>query len=72
MRFGLVPQQELAKRMMVIVSTSEGVLSSHRAEPGSEDEVQERCLLHVAASRGRDTLTITSHGRPSGFVEESK
>ncbi len=34
----------------------------------AETEVQERCLFHVAASRARDTLTITGYGRPSRFL----
>jgi len=34
----------------------------------AELEVQERCLLYVAATRARDTLTITSYGEPSPLL----
>ncbi len=33
-----------------------------------ESGVLDRCLLHVASTRARDTLTITSFGRPSRFL----
>ena len=36
----------------------------------SYDLLQERCLLHVAATRARDTLTITGNGRLSLFLRE--
>ena len=36
----------------------------------SFDLLQERCLLHVAATRARDTLTITGNGRLSPFLRE--
>ncbi|MEA3335486.1 MAG: AAA family ATPase [Chloroflexota bacterium] len=38
----------------------------------TDSEIQERCLLHVASSRARETLTITSYGRPSRFVEGTR
>lgn len=34
-----------------------------------EAERRERCLLHVAATRARDSLTITSYGVPSRFLK---
>lgn len=34
----------------------------------ADTELRERCLLHVAATRARDTLTITSNGRVSRFL----
>ncbi len=43
----------------------------HLVHPDLDDPdglVRERCLLHVAATRARDTLTITSYGRPSEFL----
>jgi superfamily I DNA/RNA helicase len=53
---------------VVMVGLNEGVIPSPYI---AEDQVvQERCLLHVAASRARDTLTITSWGRASRFVGE--
>jgi hypothetical protein len=33
-----------------------------------DSELQERCLFHVACTRARDTLTITSYGLPSRFL----
>jgi len=33
-----------------------------------EHELQERCLLHVATSRARETLTVTCYGQPSPFL----
>ena len=53
---------------MFIVGVNDGVIPFPHAEPGSDDETQEHRLLRVATSRGRDTLTITSHRRPSGFA----
>ena len=35
-----------------------------------EAELRERCLLHVAASRARNTLIVTGYGAPSPFVAE--
>lgn len=35
---------------------------------GEEDLLRERCLLHVAASRARETLTISCGGRPSPLL----
>jgi len=34
----------------------------------ADSELQERCLLHVAATRARDTLSVTSYGVPSRFL----
>jgi hypothetical protein len=31
---------------------------------------QQRCLLYVAATRARDVLAVTGHGRPSPFLTE--
>jgi superfamily I DNA/RNA helicase len=36
----------------------------------SYDLLQERCLLHLAATRARDTLTITGNGRLSPLLTE--
>lgn len=36
-----------------------------------EHELRERCLLHVATSRARETLTVTSYGLPSPFLRNS-
>ncbi len=33
-------------------------------------EVRERCLLHVATTRARDSVTITSHGTKSRFLDK--
>jgi len=38
----------------------------------AESELRERCLLHVASSRARETVTITSCGVPSRFIEAYK
>ncbi len=57
---------------MLIVGVCDGVILASHALLGSDDEIQERCLLHVAASRGRDAQTITSHGWPSKFIQEPK
>lgn len=37
--------------------------------PYEEDLLRERCLLHVAATRARDTLTVTSYGTPSPMLK---
>lgn len=36
------------------------------------DLLRERCLLHVAASRARETLTVTGWGRLSPLVQEGR
>ncbi|MCA9978224.1 MAG: hypothetical protein KC413_20830, partial [Anaerolineales bacterium] len=57
---------------VLIAGVNDGILpyTHHRGEPLDEEELlQERCLLHVAATRARDTLTVTCHGQPSQFLE---
>jgi superfamily I DNA/RNA helicase len=34
----------------------------------ADSELQERCLFHVAATRARDTLSVTSYGVPSRWL----
>ncbi len=34
----------------------------------AEDELKERCLLHVASSRARETLSVSGYGTPSRFL----
>ena len=56
---------------VLVTAVNEGVIPYVYAGGEALDEaelLQERCLLHVAASRARDTLVITSYGRPSGFL----
>ena len=57
---------------IIIAGVNDGVLpfeqtridESHQ----SDIELRERCLLHVASSRARYTLTVTSYGKPRRFV----
>ena len=49
-----------------VISPTLGVTCVHVVE--AEELLQERCLLHLAASRARDTLTISSCGVASPFV----
>lgn len=35
----------------------------------AEAELRERCVLHVAATRARNTLGVSSYGQPSRFIE---
>ncbi len=51
-----------------IVGANAGVLPSKYIVAEDEEALRERCLLHVAATRARDTLTITSYGQPSPFI----
>lgn len=51
-----------------MVGVNEGVLPNRHVLAEDEEALRERCLLHVAATRARDTLTITSYGRPSPFL----
>ncbi len=37
----------------------------------AEFEVREGCLMHVASSRARETVTVTSYGVPSRFLPTS-
>ncbi len=58
---------------VLIASVNDGVIPLESNHPDTEAEVaegelRERCLLHVAATRARDTLTITSHGQPSRLL----
>jgi len=53
---------------VLMVGVNEGVIPSPYV--AQDQVVQERCLLHVAASRARDRLVVTSWGRASGFVGE--
>ena len=57
---------------VLIAGANDGVIPPvyDGGEPPDEDQLLlERCLLHVAASRARDTLTITNYGRPSEFIK---
>lgn len=59
---------------VLIAGVNEGIMPLDRLVAGVDDaersdsELQERCLLHVAATRARDTLLITSYGIPSKFI----
>ena len=57
---------------VIIAGANDSVLPlehKHADEAHQPDtEMRERCLLHVAASRARDTLVVSSHGEPSGFL----
>lgn len=58
---------------VLIAGVNEGVIppNYNGGEPPDEDQILlERCLLHVASSRARDTLTITSYGKPSPFLAQ--
>jgi hypothetical protein len=56
-----------------IVACNEGIIPAIGYVDGSDldefGEHLERCLIHVAGSRARDTLTITSFGEASRFLE---
>lgn len=56
---------------MLIAGVNDGAMPyvSRLGDPLAEEEIlQERCLLHVAATRARDTLTVTCYGQPSPFL----
>ncbi len=56
---------------VLIAGVNEGVvpLLAGQDEDGSAEAVlRERCLLHVASSRARETVVITSHGVPSHLI----
>jgi hypothetical protein len=63
---------------MVIASVNDGVmpLEASHLDPDdvelAEGELRERCLLHVAATRARDTLTITSYCQVSRLLPMGK
>lgn len=54
-----------------IVGVNEGTMPSRHVVAEDEEALKERCLLHVAATRARDTLMITSYGHPSPFLSET-
>ena len=51
-----------------MAGVNEGIMPNRYVVAEDEEALRERCLLHVAATRARDTLTITSYGRPSPFL----
>ena len=58
---------------VLIAGVNDGVIPLESTHADTDDEVaegelRERCLLHVAATRARDTLTITSYGQPSRLL----
>jgi len=57
---------------VVIVGANENVLPLIHTNVDDahlpDVELRERCLLHVASTRARDTLAITCNGRPSQFL----
>ena len=59
---------------VLIAGVNDGLVPFDPAHSGDDDaeradsDLQERCLLHVAATRARDTLTITCYGVPSKFL----
>lgn len=55
---------------LFMVGVNDGVIPSRYVVAEDEEALRERCLLHVAATRARDTLTITSYGKPSPFLVE--
>jgi superfamily I DNA/RNA helicase len=60
---------------MILVGVNDGLLPLEFEDVDLMDEnyiIRERCLLHVAASRARDSLTITSYATPSKFLDKLK
>jgi hypothetical protein len=61
---------------MLIAGVNNGIIPLEAAHLMADDaelaegELRERCLLHVAATRARDTLTITSYGKPSRLLRD--
>ncbi len=53
---------------VLIVGLRAGVVPPPQAIT-EEDLLRERCLLHVAASRARETLTVTAWGTPSVLMD---
>jgi len=71
-RFGTMHRVKgLEFHHMFIVGVNNGVVPLEFEEVDLMDEnyyIREKCLLHVAATRARDSLTITSYGTPSTFL----
>jgi hypothetical protein len=63
---------------MLIAGANDGIIPATRHSQDldevaqGEHELQERCLLHVAASRARESLTISSYGKPSTLITSGK
>lgn len=56
---------------MFLAAVNDGIIPFVYADGSSlteEDLLHERCLLHVAASRARDTLTVSYYGQPSKLL----
>lgn len=55
-----------------VVAVNEGIVPVTGYVDGSDldkdGEILERCLLHVATTRARDSLTVSSSGQPSRFL----
>lgn len=71
-RFGTMHRVKgLEFHHMYIMGVNHGFLPLLFDEVDLMDEnynIREKCLLHVAATRARDSLTITSSGKPSEFL----
>ena len=57
---------------IIIAGVNDGILPLEHPDMdeahSADDELRERCLLHVAATRARDNLFVTSYGEPSRFL----
>ena len=57
---------------VIIAGVNDGILPFEHSEIDeshqSDVDQRERCLLHVASSRARDMLFVTSYGKPSRFL----
>ncbi len=66
-------------KRVVLCSVHDGAMPLRTATAGHGDDAaredavqQERCLLYVAATRARDLLAITGHGRASPFLQATR
>jgi superfamily I DNA/RNA helicase len=72
-RFGTMHRVKgLEFHHMLIVGANHGVLPYMYEEADALDEnyiIREKCLLHVAATRARDSLSVSSYGIKSDFLK---
>jgi len=66
-------------RHVFLAAMDEGVVPNYYTTIGTEDqtemrdkELNERALIHVAASRAIESLNVTWHGNPSAYLEKYK
>ncbi len=56
---------------VILAGMNESSFPPHKLDPDEAEDalLRERCLIHVAATRARKTVIVTSHGKMSGLIQ---